>query len=162
MYTILTNKTAKGGKGSIIAIIAGTKAEAVIEVMRKIPEARRKKVSQITLDMAGSILMIAKRCFPRATRVSDRFHVQRLAIEALQEIRIKHRWQALDQENDAIQAAKAAQAEYQPEILPNGATVKQLLARSRYALYKKPNAWTDSQQERAQLLFERFPDLKRA
>ncbi|WAC15427.1 ISAon1 family transposase [Dyadobacter pollutisoli] len=162
LYTILTNKAAKGGKGSIVAIVAGTKAEAVIEVIRKIPESLRKKVSEITLDMAGSMTMIAKRCFPRATRVTDRFHVQRLAIEALQEIRIKHRWEALDQENDAIELAKASQAEYQPEILPNGDTVKQLLARARYALYKKPNTWTDSQKERAQLLFERFPDLKKA
>lgn len=80
----------------------------------------------------------------------------------MQEIRIKYRWEALDQENDAIELAKVSQVEYQPEILPNGDTVKQLLARSRYALYKKPNTWTDNQRERAQLLFERFPDLKRA
>lgn len=161
LYTILTNKAAKGGKGSIVAIVAGTKAETVIEVIRKIPESLRKKVTEITLDMAGSMSMIAKRCFPRATRVTDRFHVQRLAIEALQEIRIKHRWEALDQEN-GIEQAKASQVDYQPEILLNGDTVKQLLARARYALYKKPNTWTDSQRERAQLLFERFPDLKKA
>jgi transposase len=167
LYTILTNKASKGGKGSIVAIVAGTKAETVIEVLRKIPEPLRKKVTEITLDMAGSMSMIAKRCFPRATRVTDRFHVQRLAIEALQEIRIKHRWEALDEENNAIEQAKsdrraASQVEYQPEILPNGDTVKQLLARSRYALYKKPSTWTDSQRERTQLLFERFPDLKKA
>lgn len=162
LYTILTNKAAKGGRGSIVAIVAGTKAETVIEILRKIPESFRKKVTEITLDMAGSMSMIAKRCFPRATRVTDRFHVQRLAVEALQEIRIKHRWEALDQENDAIEQAKTAQIEYRPEILPNGDTVKQLLARSRYALYKKPNTWTGSQRERALLLFERFPDLKRA
>jgi transposase len=162
LYTILTNKSAKGGKGCIVAIVAGTKAETVIEIVRKIPESLRKKVTEITLDMAGSMSMIAKRCFPKAVRVTDRFHVQRLAIEALQEIRIKHRWEALDQENDAIELAKTSQVEYQPEILPNGDTVKQLLARSRYALYKKPNTWTESQKERAQLLFERFPDLKRA
>lgn len=120
LYTILTNKSAKGGKGSIVAIVAGTKAETVIDIIRKIPEALRKKVSEITLDMAGSMTMIAKRCFPRAVRVTDRFHVQRLAVEALQEIRIKHRWEALDRENDAIAKAKASQIEYQPEILSNG------------------------------------------
>ena len=162
LYTILTNKAAKGGKGSIVAIVAGTKAETVIEVLRQIPEVQRKKVTEITLDMAGSMSMIAKRCFPRATRVTDRFHVQQLATEALQEIRIKHRWDALDQENDAIEQAKASQTEYLPEILPNGDTLKQLLARGRYALYKKPNTWTDNQRERAQLVFERFPDLKKA
>jgi transposase len=162
LYTILTNKAAKGGKGSIVAIVAGTKAETVIEVIRKIPESLRKKVSEITLDMAGSMEMIAKRCFPKATRVTDRFHVQRLATEALQEMRIKLRWEALDQESDAIEQARAAQTEYVAEVLANGDTVKQLLARSRYALYKKPNTWTDNQKERAQLVFERFPDLKKA
>ena len=120
-----------------MAIVAGTKAETVIEVIRKIPESQRKKVTEITLDMAGSMEMIAKRCFPRATRVTDRFHVQRLATEALQEMRIKLRWEALDLENDAIEQAKTTKTEYVPEVLPNGDTVKQLLARSRYALYKK-------------------------
>ena len=162
LYTILTNKSAKGGTGSIVAIVAGTKAETVIEIIRKIPEAQRKKVTEITLDMAGSMQQIAKRCFPRAICVTDRFHVQRLATDALQEMRIKLRWEALDLENDAIEHAKSTQTEYIPQILPNGDTLKQLLARSRYALYKKPNTWTDNQKERAQLVFERFPDLKKA
>lgn len=61
LYTILTNKAAKGGKGSIVAIVAGTKAETVIEVIRKIPEAQRKKVTEITLDMAGSMAAAARR-----------------------------------------------------------------------------------------------------
>lgn len=162
LYTILTNKAAKGGQGSIVAIVAGTKAETVIKIIRKISESQRKKVTEITLDMAGSMEMIAKRCFPGATRVTDRFHVQRLATDALQEMRIKLRWEVLDLENDAIEQAKITQTEYIPEILSNGDTLKQLLARSRYALYKKPNTWTDNQKERAQLVFERFPDLKKA
>ena len=162
LYTIITNKAAKGGKGSIVAIIAGTKAETIIEVLRKIPETQRRKVTEITLDMAGSMEQIAKRCFPRATRVTDRFHVQRLATDALQEMRIKLRWEALDLENDAIEQAKATETKYVAEVLPNGDTLKQLLARSRYALYKKPNTWTDSQKERAELVFLHFPDLKKA
>lgn len=162
LYTILTNKAAKGKKGSIIAIIAGTKAETVIEILRKIPQKLRKKVAEITLDMAGNMALIAKRCFPCATQVTDRFHVQKLASEALQEIRIKHRWQAIDTENEAIEQAKATQTEYQPEVLSNGDTVKQLLARSRYVLYKKASDWTETQKQKAQLLFERYADLKKA
>ena len=52
--------------------------------------------------MAGSMELIAKRSFPKAVLVTDRFHVQQLATEALQEIRIKHRWEAIDAENEAI------------------------------------------------------------
>jgi len=162
LYTILTNKAAKSKKGSIIAIIAGTKAETVIEILREIPQKLRKKVAEITLDMAGNMALIAKRCFPCATQVTDRFHVQKLASEALQEIRIQHRWQAIEVENEALEQAKATQTEYQAEVLSNGDTVKQLLARSRYVLYKKAKDWTESQKQRAELLFERYPDLKKA
>lgn len=162
LYTILTNKAARGGKGAIVAIVAGTQSDTVIEVLHKIPEIQRKKVTEITLDMAGCMAQIAKRCFPKATRVTDRFHVQRLAVEALQDIRIKHRWEAIDAENEAIEEAKTTQTEYQPELLPNGDTIKQLLARSRYALYKKAKDWTANQKEQAELLFQRFPDIKTA
>ncbi|NBB18888.1 DDE transposase [Runella sp. CRIBMP] len=161
LYTILTNKAAKGRSG-IIAVVAGTKAETVIEILRKIPLKTRKKVAEITLDMAGNMALIAKRCFPSATQVTDRFHVQKLASEALQEIRIKYRWQAIEAENEAIEQAKATQTQYRPEVLSNGDTVKQLLARSRYVLYKKDSDWTESQKQRAELLFERYADLKKA
>lgn len=162
LYTIVTNKAKKGKKGSIVAVVAGTKAETVISVLHRIQERLRKKVQEITLDMAANMELIAKRCFPLAVRVTDRFHVQRLAIEALQEMRIKYRWEAIDAENDALEHAKKTNKTFQPGVLPNGDTVKQLLARSRYVLYKKPSDWTDSQRERAGLLFERYPDLKTA
>jgi transposase len=112
--------------------------------------------------MAGNMELIAKRCFPSAVRVTDRFHVQKLASEALQELRIKHRWEALDAENEAIEKAKQTGTEFKPEILENGDTLKQLLARSRYVLYKKAADWTASQRQRAKLLFQRYPDLKKA
>ena len=65
LYTILTNKAAKGGKGSLVAIIAGPRAQTVMEILRKIPEKVRKKVTEITLDMAGTMALIAKRSFPK-------------------------------------------------------------------------------------------------
>lgn len=119
-------------------------------------------MTEVTLDMAGNMELICKRCFPQATRVTDRFHVQKLATEALQEMRIKYRWEALDAENQAIEQSKRTGRPFQAELLQNGDTIKQLLARSRYVLYKKPSDWTDSQKERAELLFVRFPDLKTA
>ncbi|WP_421831024.1 ISAon1 family transposase [Larkinella sp.] len=146
----------------MVAIIAGTKAETIIPILRKIPEKLRKKVTEITLDMAGNMSLIAKKCFPRATQVTDRFHVQQLALEAVQEMRVEYRWEALDAENEALEQAKATQSEYESPVLSNGDTLKQLLARSRYVLYKKPGDWTESQRERATLLFDRYPDLKKA
>ena len=46
--------------------------------------------------------LIGTWCFRSAVRVNDRYHVQKLATEVLQEMRIKYRWEALDAENDAI------------------------------------------------------------
>lgn len=51
---------------------------------------------------------------------------------------------------------------YQPEILPKGDTLKQLLARSRYLLFKHHIKWTAIQKHRTELLFERYPQLKKA
>ncbi|UIR56055.1 transposase [Sphingobacterium sp. SRCM116780] len=162
LYTLVTNKAAKGKKKAIVAIVAGTKADDVIAVLARIPQTKRNKVAEATLDMSGSMEQIVRRSFPYATRVTDRFHVQRLAVEALQEMRIKYRWQALDQENQAIEKCKRLKKTYEPLLLENGDTLKQLLARSRYVLYKRATLWTERQKQRAELLFEYYPDLKRA
>jgi transposase len=162
LYTILTNKSAKGKSGSIVAIVAGTSAEKVTEFLLKIPLRQRNKVEEITLDMAGSMNNIAKRCFPKAVLVTDRFHVQKLAIEAVQELRIKHRWEAIDAENDAIEKARNQKKGYSAEVLENGDTMKQLLARSRYVLYKNQKDWTPNQNKRAELLFKHYPDIQAA
>ncbi|MND86997.1 Transposase [compost metagenome] len=162
LYTIVTNKKFKGKKGSLVAIIAGTKADQVIEHINKIDYKKRSYVKEITLDMANSMKLISKRCFPKAIQVTDRFHVQKLALEALQEIRIKHRWEAMDLENQLILQAKRENKTYIQELLPNGDSVKQLLARSRYLLYKSRQKWTQNQNERAQMLFELYPDIKTA
>jgi transposase len=162
LYTILTNKKAKGKKGAIIAMVKGTKAETVIKILHKTPLKQRKKVKEVTLDMAGNMGLIVKKSFPNATLVIDRFHVQKLALDALQEIRIKHRWDAIDAENDAIEYARNKALKYDPVVLDNGDTLKQLLARSRYLLYKSSSKWTDNQSKRAATLFQKYPDLEKA
>ena len=160
LYTIITNKSAKGKKGAIVAIMARTKVQPIIEQLLKMPYAKRSKVKEITLDMANSMKVIAKKCFPKAMQVTDRFHVQKLALEALQDIRIKHRWEEIDHENDQIKKSKIDQKYYQPKIFSNGDTRKQLLARSRYLLYKAPNNWTQNQCVRSKILFDQYPDIK--
>lgn len=112
--------------------------------------------------MANSMKNIAKTCFPKAIQVTDRFHVQKLALEALQDIRIKHRWNAIDSENKGIKIAKEKSKEYLLEVFDNGDTRKQLLARSRYLLYKSPEKWTQNQYLRSKILFEQYPDIKKA
>lgn len=162
LYTIVTNKAAKGRKGTIVAMIKGTQTEQIVEVLDKIPEGLRRRVEEVTLDMAANMVSAVRRSFPYAHLVTDRFHVQKLAHDAVQEIRIKYRWEALDQENKLIAEAKEQKVTYIPEVLSNGDTLKQLLARSRYLLFKHHSKWTESQKTRAELLFPRYPELKKA
>jgi transposase len=162
LYTILTNKEAKGKKGAIVAMVKGTKADTVIKILNQIPLKLRAKVQEVTLDMAGNMGLIVKKSFPNAVLVIDRFHVQKLASDALQEIRIKHRWEAIDKENDALEHAKSKGIKYTSELLSNGDTLKQLLARSRYLLYSSRSKWTENQSERAKILFEFYPDIEQA
>jgi transposase len=162
LYTIVTNKEAKGGKKAIVAMIKGTQAEQIMAVLERIPIRKRNMVKEVTMDMAANMIKAIRRCFGNAVRVVDRFHVQKLAYDAVQESRIKYRWEALDEENKAIEAAKKDKKSYQPEVLPNGDTLKQLLARSRYLLFKHHAKWTSSQKERADLLFPKYPLLFQA
>lgn len=161
LYTVLTSKKAKGRKGSIVGIIKGTQSDFVITHLLKISRKLRMQVNEITLDMAGSMKRIAQRCFPNAMQVIDRFHVQKLAIEALQEIRIRHRWDAIEMENKVMEGLGEEQT-LSTEIFENGDSRKQLLARSRYLLYKSREKWTLSQRQRAAILFAQYPDLEKA
>lgn len=162
LYTIVTNKEAKGRKGAIVAMIKGTVAENIISVLKKIPERLRKRVREVIMDMAANMQFAIKRCFVNAHRAIERFHVQKFAYDAVQEVRIKYRWKAIYAENEDIATAKKNKTAYQSEVLANGDTLKQLLARSRYLLFKHPSKWTWNQELRAALLFQRYPKLKNA
>ncbi len=104
----------KGRKGSLVAMVKGTSSEDVISVLNQIPRGKRIWVKEVTLDMAGSMNLIVENCFPKAVRVIDRFHVQKLAYDALQEMRIAYRWGAINEETDDIQNAKYDQKTYVP------------------------------------------------
>ncbi len=51
---------------------------------------------------------------------------------------------------------------YEPFRYANGDTRKQLLARAKYILTKHATKWTKSQQWRADIIFEFYPELKNA
>lgn len=160
LYTIVTNKDAGGKKGALVAMVRGTRASEVAGVLMRIPMRDRVKVEIITLDMSSAMDWIVRECFPNAKKINDRFHVQQLVSDALQEMRITERWKAIDEENDLMQKCRAEKIYYRPLIYSNGDTKKQLLARSHHLLYRPENKWSDSQKERAGILFREFPELK--
>jgi len=162
LYTILTNKAAKGKKGTIVAMIEGVKSDTIISIINKIPLSKRNKVKEVTVDMANNMNLAIRSSFFKSEIVIDRFHVQKLASEAVQDIRIKYRWEAIDKENLEIEKSRKKNSIYRPLILSNGDTIKQLLARSRFLLFKPETRWTNTQLKRSKILFKYYPDIERA
>lgn len=162
LYTVITNKKAKGGKGALVALIHGTKSSQIAPILNKIPPDKRNIVQEITLDMDGAMGIISQDCFPHATQVIDRFHVQQLVSDAVQEIRINLRREAIQEENENIKQARLEKKKYHPIVFKNGDTKKQLLVRSRYLLFKPESKWSAQQCERAEILFSQYPEIKNA
>jgi transposase len=163
LYTIVINKEAKGKKGALAAIIKGTKSSIITGAIQdKVTFEKLVKIKEITLDLANNMDWTARQIAPNAIRTYDRFHVQQVVSDAVQTIRVDLRWKALEEENEAVLKAKEIGVEYNSKTFSNGDTKKQLLARSRYILYKPSNRWSETQRERAEILFREYPSLKEA
>ena len=174
VYTILTDKAAHGGKGAIVAIVHGVASDYVSTILRKIPWEQRSMVKTITTDLSSAMMLTVKRVFPGATLTNDRFHVQQLMSEAVDQIRITYRWKVLARENEAIRAHREkkklaknkaerdAIGAWKPERMENGETLPQILAKSRYVILKNKAKWNKQQAERAKVLFAKFPLLEKA
>lgn len=162
LYTIVTNKAGKGGRGSLIAMVEGIKTKEMITVLANIPEEKRLAVTEVTLDMSNAMDAIIRASFPKADIVTDRFHVAQLVSEAVQDVRGTLRRAAITEETEAILMAKKEQKPYRPFMYENGDTKKQLLARSFHLLFKASSQWTERQHERAVILFREFPQIDEA
>lgn len=162
LYTIVTNKVAQCKNGALVAVVQGTESKNVIDVLSKIPENQRELVEETTLDMAHSMEKIVRKSFKNSDLVIDRFHVQKLINDATQELRISLRWAAMNEENRLRKIAKESNKPFKIKLFDNGDTEKQLLARSRYLLFKSGEKWTKSQRLRAKILFENYPQLQKA
>jgi len=160
LYTIVINKKGKGKKGTLAAIIKGTKSSIISRAITdKVPFEKLMKVKEITLDLANSMDWTARQIAPNGLRTYDRFHVQQIVTQAVQSLRIDLRWKAIQQEDEAVLKAKELNVEFHPKRFSNGDTRKQLLARSRYFLFKPSNKWTETQKQRAEILFKEYPEL---
>ena len=78
------------------------------------------------------MMLTVRKVFPAAKLINDRFHVQQLMSEAVDQLRIRYRWKVLDAENQAIrehrqkkkEAKSKAERErigkWEPERMENG------------------------------------------
>ena len=60
------------------------------------------------------MMRIARSVFLKALITNDRFHVQKLYYDALDDMRIAYRWMERDKENEEIKDAKSEGKEYIP------------------------------------------------
>ena len=174
VYAILTNKAAHGRKGALAAMVRGVAADSVSAVLKKIPLRKRLEVKTVTTDLSSAMMLTVRTVFPAASLVNDRFHVQQLLSEAVDQLRVRHRWEVLDAENRAIRehrarrkAAKTREerdliGQWEPRRMDNGETLPQVMARSRHVILKHKAKWNVQQKARAKILFGRFPDLEKA
>lgn len=174
VYTLLTNKAAHGRKGTMVAMVRGVATDTVSAVLRKLPHKGRIGVKTVTTDLSSAMMLTVRRVFPGAKLINDRFHVQQLMSEAVDQMRIRLRWQVLDRENKAVrehrEKRKAAKTKeeresigrWEPKRMGNGETMPQVMAKSRHIILKHESKWNEQQKSRARILFEQFPKLEEA
>jgi transposase len=163
VYTAISNKDT----GKIAVLIMSVKAGIVSDVLLKnVPAKILMAVKTVTKDLAENYDWMARTCFMNAMKIADKFHVIQLAMEALQAIRIRYRQAAITKEREQKEKWKKDGNKRKDlpdaETYENGETEKTLLARSRYLLFKFREQWTESQEERATILFREFPEIKEA
>ena len=76
------------------------------------------KVEEVTLDFSDLMRKIVSIAFPNAKRLIDSFHIQKLACDAMQEIPVAHRWNALQQSNEEMEECKLSGKTYVPFRFP--------------------------------------------
>lgn len=108
VYTIFSNKDGHGRRGTIIAVVRGTKASVVANVLKMIPLCEREKVKEVTMDFSDSMSAIVRDCFPNATIIIDCFHVVQRLCEALDSLRMKFK-------RTAVTQTKKAKAKFEQE-----------------------------------------------
>ena len=174
VYTVLTNKAAHGGKGALAAMVRGVSSGTVSEILRKVPRELRRRVKTVTTDLSSAMMLTVRAVFPKATLINDRFHVQRLVTDAIDQMRIGFRWEVLAEENKAIREHRARRkavhtraekdliGDWEPERMENGETRPQVMARSRHIILMHKSKWNEQQQARAAILFRMFPKLEKA
>ena len=156
VWTFLTNKDGHGDRGTLAAAIPGTKSNDIISILNNaMGKSLRRKVKEVTCDLSPSMMLIAAEVFYNAHVVNDRFHVQQVYNEAIDEIRIDIRRQLITQDNDRDKSEP-------PITYSNGETMRQILARSKHTLMMAQNKWTDIQRHRTNILFKHYPILKDA
>ena len=173
MHTILSNR--QTGK---IALMAETMRFGDLAKLLDAESIECRNVETLTRDLSPLYAGVGEKLFPNSSAVADKFHIIRSLMDSCQDVRVRLRQDNLREKRVKYQAYKKQEKErknecqtagnkyvsekftYTEEVLFNGETVLESLARSRYLLFKYPDQWTVSQRNRANALFEKFPEME--
>jgi transposase len=174
MHTIISNRVT--GK---IALMAKSMRYEDLQKLLDVESMSCRNVETLTRDLSPLYAKVGNELFFNSSAIADKFHIIRHATEACQDVRVRLRQDMLRERRIRHQAHKKLEKQrkqecqaygkeyvpekfhYQEEQLSNGDTVLEALARSRYLLFKYPDQWTISQQNRANALFVKFPEIKK-
>jgi len=175
MHTVISNR--KTGK---IAVLARTIKASELSHLISFFEGIGFKVKSITRDLSNSYDWFCRQAFPNAGHTADKFHIISHLLDASQDVRVRYRQELLRERRLLYEAHKQKEKEklieakktgkdykiqpykYKEKTLANGDTPLELLARSRFLLFKYQNDWTVSQAERARILFDKYPEIQKA
>ena len=175
MVTILSNRDT----GKIAMMAKSLKSSELFEVLSRYQK-KTYEVKSITRDLSNSYDWLARQAFPNATQTADKFHILKHTYDAMQQVRVRFRQELLRDKRIQYEAFKAEKAErrvhcretgepykkerfvYDTQFAGNGESYLEILARSRPFLYMPRENWSESQRERAEALFEIYPDIEDA
>jgi len=124
-------------RGVVVWAAEGKSAETLKRFFDLLGPERSKKLEAVTIDMSGAYIKAVTEASPQAQIIFDRFHVQRLAHEALDEVR-----------REQVRNANA----------PDKAALKN----TRWALQKNPWNLTHLEREKLSMLERRNAPIYRA
>ena len=175
MHTVLSNRRT----GKIAMLVRSISAKELVNLLPKF-NLKNVDVKSITRDLSQSYDWFCRQVFYNALHVADKFHIIKHLLDACQDVRVRYRQELLtdkrlkyetfkQQEHTRKQECKSANLPfiaqkfvYNEPKSSNGETFFELLARSRYLLYKYPDDWTASQKQRATTLFKHYPEIEKS
>jgi transposase len=171
-YTILTN----GITGKVAMMAATVDSSEIGQCLNYFGDSL-KQVTDITRDLSPTYEKVATTYFSDSTQTADKYHIVQMAIDSTQELRIRHKQEALTAQRKEEKEHRQAYLQYKqkrgtddeklrkkytPKRLENGETRPEFLSRCNYLLYKKSNQWTEKQRKRVTLLFKHYPEMEQA
>ncbi len=173
MHTVLSNRDS----GKIAMLAKTVKASDLKKAIASVGD-KADIVATMTRDMSSTYARFGNEAFLGASQIADKFHIIKHLLETCQAVRIRYRQESLTKKRQAHEKYKKSEKQRrkhciehgEPYIkknftfneakLKNGDTVMEVLARSRYLLFKFRSDWTISQERRAKALFEKFPEIE--